>query len=74
MVKLVGLRPARKAKGLSQVRLSALTRIKQGDLSAFENGHRSARIATLVKLADALGVSVDQLIGRPTPQRPRKGK
>jgi transcriptional regulator with XRE-family HTH domain len=73
MIKAAGLKATRIAAGLSQVSLSIKTGIKQTDISALEHGHREPRLSTLVKLADALHVSLDALVGR-TPKPRRRGK
>lgn len=54
-------REARKAAGLTQVELAEKVGCKQKDISRWEAG-RPPTAATLKKLADALGVSMDSLI------------
>lgn len=49
---------ARRAKGISQVDLSAQINMDQPNLSAIENGRQNASSLTLKKIADALGVGV----------------
>ena len=49
------LAAARKARGLTQPDLSALTGIQQAEISRFERGVGNPTAATLLRLADALG-------------------
>ena len=49
------LAAARKARGLTQPDLSALTGIQQAEISRFERGAGNPTAATLLRLADALG-------------------
>lgn len=53
---------------VEQSELSERTGIPQSTLSKYENNVRVPSIANLWKIADVLGVSVDMLIGRETPQ------
>lgn len=58
------LRSAREAKGLSQKDLADKAGFQPSAISHFENEGRSPSFANLRKLADALGVTVDYLLGR----------
>ena len=49
------LAAARKARGLTQPDLSALTGIQQAEVSRIERGAGNPTAATLLRLADALG-------------------
>src|ERR1700742_1357816 len=51
----------RLSRGLSQQRLAELSGITQPHLAKIESGRLSIQFATAVRLADALGVSVDDL-------------
>lgn len=58
------IRRAREAAGLSQTDVTRLTGIAQTMLSRLENGHTSidkTTVGTIRKLADALGVTIDEL-------------
>jgi transcriptional regulator with XRE-family HTH domain len=74
------VREQRKHAGLSQMEVAKQTGIIQGDLSLLERGKKRALWAdTLLRLAEALGCSLDYLVGRtddptPTPKRPRTRK
>lgn len=52
------LAAARRARGLTQPDLSALTGIQQAEISRIENGAGNPTAATLLRLADALGQRV----------------
>lgn len=56
------LREWRRIKGLSQVDLSKLSGVTQGTISFLEQpDHRPAHPSTVRKLADALGLTPEQL-------------
>ncbi len=55
------LRQIRKAKAVSLLQLAEKSGFSKGYLSKLENGHAQPPIATLMKLAQALGVSINQL-------------
>ena len=55
---------ARKSRRLSQSELGRRTRLKQCAISHFETGRRSPSFDNLKRLADALEVTTDYLIGR----------
>lgn len=59
------LRKIREDKGLSQGELASATGLQPSAVSHFEAGRRSPSFDNLAKLADALGVSIDFLLGRP---------
>jgi transcriptional regulator with XRE-family HTH domain len=54
----------REQRGLTQVELGTRAGIASASVSHFETGQRTPTLATLVKLADALGTSLDALVGR----------
>jgi len=58
------LRAARELKGLSQTDLAKKTDLQPSAISHFENDRRSPSFNNLKRLADALGVTVDYLLGR----------
>ncbi len=58
------LRKARERSGLSQSELAERVKVQPPVISHFENGKRSPSVITLRRLADALDVSVDFLLGR----------
>jgi len=68
------LREARDLRQLSQAELAEKARIPVAMISHFETGVRgSASADNLVKLANALEVSVDYLLGRSDDPVPRDG-
>lgn len=55
----------RKQKGLTQQKLAEKTGLSFNTITKIEQGiGDSPTLKTLVKLADALGVSIDELVGR----------
>jgi len=65
------LRKAREAKGLSQTDLAARSGLEPSAVSHFETGRRQPSFANLKRLADALAVTIDYLVGRA--EEPRGG-
>mgnify|MGYP002680631953 CR=1 FL=1 len=58
------VRSRRKAKGLTQKKLAALTGLKQKTISGFECGKVDIRMETLFRILAILGLNID-LINRP---------
>lgn len=58
------IRTAREARGESQVNLAAAAGISQGYLSQLETDEREPTISIAARLAQALGVSLDELASR----------
>ncbi|WP_420636086.1 helix-turn-helix domain-containing protein [Candidatus Palauibacter sp.] len=58
------LRQNRKMRGLTQAELGAKAGIAAASVSHFETGQRAPSVASLVRLADALELSTDTLLGR----------
>lgn len=73
------LRRAREARGLSQLDLANKTAeagkpgLQPAAISHFETGQRSPSFENLRKLADALSVSIDYLLGRIDEEQHGKG-
>jgi transcriptional regulator with XRE-family HTH domain len=57
----INLKRRRQFAGLSQQELGDRCRLHRSEISGLEGGVREPRLGTLVKLADALGVSVGSL-------------
>jgi len=72
------LSAARRFRQLSQGELARKTRLKQSAISQFETGRRSPSFHNLRRIADALEVSGDYLLGRSNsvemPRPRRNGK
>jgi len=65
------LRAARAMRGLSQANLAERTRLQQTAVSHYESGTRRPSLRNLRRLAEALEVTTDYLVGHtddPTPQ------
>lgn len=58
------LTAARKFRRMNQMDLARRTRLKQSAISQFETGRRTPSFHNLRRLADALEVSADYLLGR----------
>ena len=65
------LRQARQAKGLSQAALAETVGTRQSQISRNESGRRWPDSETLCRLADALGLTTDYLMGRTDDPDPR---
>jgi transcriptional regulator with XRE-family HTH domain len=63
-IPLPNLKELRWSKGLSQRDLGELARVSSGTVYRVENGLRGAYPATVRKLASALGVTPEDLLGR----------
>ena len=59
---LLGLRAARRRRGLTQRELAALAGTGAGTVSDLESGRRGAYPRTIRRIADALGTEVEHLI------------
>jgi transcriptional regulator with XRE-family HTH domain len=58
------LKSLREDKGLAQSELARLADVSPSLINLMESGQRSPSLATLQDLADALGTSIDYLVGR----------
>jgi transcriptional regulator with XRE-family HTH domain len=63
----------REAAGLSQSQLAKAARVPVNTIQQWEQDLRAPSFASAVKLADGLGVSLDELAGREPPRR-KKGE
>lgn len=61
------VRALRHSRGLSADQLAVRAGVSKGALVALENASANPNLATLVRLADALGVPVSDLLGHPGP-------
>jgi transcriptional regulator with XRE-family HTH domain len=58
------IRLLRKQKGLTQVELAKKLDCSQAVITAYESSKKKPAIDTLSRLADVLGVTIDQIIGK----------
>ena len=58
------LRKYREIRGMTQAQMGARADVAAASVSHFETGQRTPTLETLVRLADALNVTVDTLLGR----------
>ena len=63
------IRELRLARNLSQSQLAAAAGVPFRSLQNYEQGHREVTLRAAAKLADALGVTLDELAGRGPPAR-----
>lgn len=56
------LKEFREKKGLSQTELANRVGLKQTTISQYENGSRRPNLSMAKKLADALGISLDDFV------------
>lgn len=63
------IRSYRKALGMTQAELAEKLGLAPNTLSQYETGKREPDMDTLSRLADALEVSVDELLGRERPNK-----
>jgi transcriptional regulator with XRE-family HTH domain len=63
------IRLLRKQKRLTQVELAQKIDCSQAVVTAYENSRKKPAIDTLAKLADSLGVTIDQLVGKDAPPK-----
>ena len=70
------LKKLREDRGLSQAKLAAAAGVPVGTLRYWEYGLRTPLLDAASRLADALGVSLDELAGRsePAPKKRKKKK
>jgi len=64
------LRDLRKEKGFSQTKMQMLTGIDQSDHSKLETGKRLFTFSQCVRIAQALGTSMDYLAGLTDEKKP----
>ena len=64
------LKALRKEKRYTQIQMQFLTGIDQSDYSKIENGKRYLSFEQCIKVADALGTSMDYLAGRTDQKEP----
>lgn len=62
----------RKAQGLTQVQLADMLGVSQQAITAYESGQRRVPISALPALADALGTSIEDVLGVASKRNPGK--
>ena len=58
------IRKYREQRGMSQLQLACAALLEQRDVYLYEKGMMMPQMLRLVRIADALGVSLDALAGR----------
>ena len=64
------LRLARQARGFSQQQLAGMAGVSRQAVSAVESGHSDPSLRVALELAQALGMTVEELFGHGDPARP----
>ena len=64
------LRLARQARGFSQQQLAGVAGVSRQAVSAVESGHSDPSLRVALELAQALGMTVEELFGHGAPARP----
>src|SRR5689334_20744490 len=64
------LRLARQARGFSQQQLAGMADVSRQAVSALESGHSDPSLRVALALAQALGMTVEELFGPGDPARP----
>jgi putative molybdopterin biosynthesis protein len=64
------LRLARQARGFSQQQLAGMAGVSRQAVSALESGHSDPSLRVALALAQALGMTVEELFGPPDPAHP----
>lgn len=59
------IREIRKSKGMTQADLASILKTSPQNLAQYENGKRNPKSETIIKIADALQVPLDELLGKP---------
>lgn len=58
----IDLLTARKTKGMTQMDLALAANVRQSTISQIETGQRNPSVRVIAQLADALGMTIDELI------------
>lgn len=58
------IRKARRDRGFTQIQLSVLSGVSTQAITAWETGRMFPSIISLIPVADALGITLDELVGR----------
>ncbi|MFS0727068.1 helix-turn-helix domain-containing protein [Paenibacillus sp. 1P07SE] len=64
------IRELRKARGMTQKDLALILNSAKSTISQYENNINEPDLETVMKIADCFGVSVDDLLGRRSPDKP----
>lgn len=69
---MVRIKEFRLRKGLKQKQLGKMIGVSESTISLYESGNREPDTKTWLRLADILGATVDELIGRETDTAPQE--
>lgn len=68
------IKPIRESTGMTQTELAEKLGVSQQAVSFWENGDRYPRTADLPRIADALGVTIDELLREKEGEERRTGR
>lgn len=80
MLLLVGLRDALESKGMKPADLCRISGLSSGLVSSYMSGAKTPTLKSAISIADALNVSLDELVGRkpahfaPPPLSPKESE
>lgn len=63
------IRTLRKTRNLYQNTLAEMVGVSRGHINAIEHGRYMPNLTTAIKIADALGITLDDLAGRSNNER-----
>lgn len=63
------MRRAREAARLTQEQLADKAKVARGTLARLERNNQTGNLGTIIQLADVLGLSIDEYVGRQLPER-----
>lgn len=58
----MSIRAVRKSKGLTQLQLANKSGVSREQINKYERGHRVPELGNLIKIRDALGSTLDELV------------
>ena len=63
----------RKARDITQIQMAEILGVSQQTVNSYEVGRRRIPVSALPTLAEALEISLDELLGRTTPSSGKRG-
>ena len=63
------IRDIRESRRIYQNTLAKMVGVSRGHINAIEHGRYTPNLTTAIKIADALGITLDELVGRTNNER-----